>query len=235
MKPLGRKAYGSIGHLPNSRMGPGDHAVPPGAARICCERVRDRHDTIVVQEKLDGSCCAVALVNGAIIALGRAGWLADTSPYEQHRMFAHWVRQHEERFRSVLREGERMVGEWLAQAHSTRYVLRHEPLVVFDLMIGATRLPIAEFNNRIGSTFSTPYVLSVGPPVQVEVAIRRVQEENVHGAVDPVEGVMYRVERNGQVDFLAKYVRPEKRDGIYLPEMSGRPSVWNWTAWEPKS
>jgi hypothetical protein len=57
----------------------------------------------------------------------------------------------------------------------------------------------------------------------------------VHGAVDPVEGVMYRVERNGQVDFLAKYVRPEKRDGIYLPEMSGRPSVWNWTAWEPKS
>ena len=39
-KPLGRKAYGSIGHLPNSRLGPGDHAVPEGIARICTERLR---------------------------------------------------------------------------------------------------------------------------------------------------------------------------------------------------
>jgi RNA ligase-like protein len=235
MKPLGRKAYGSIGHLPNSRMGPGDHAVPPGAARICCEKVRDRHDSIIVQEKLDGSCCAVALLNGAVVALGRAGWLADTSPYEQHRMFAHWVRQHEPRFRNVLREGERIVGEWLAQAHSTRYALRHEPFVAFDLMADAIRLPIAQFNERIESRFPTPYVLSVGPPIQADVALRRVQEQNAHGAVDLIEGVMYRVERQGQVDFLAKYVRPDKLDGIYLPEISGRPAVWNWTAWEPKA
>jgi hypothetical protein len=114
---------------------------------------------IIVQEKLDGSCCAVALANGAIVALGRAGWLADTSPYEQHRMFAHWVRQNEQRFRSVLGEGERIVGEWLSQAHSTRYALRHEPFVVFDLMIGATRLPFATFNERIDGRFPTPYVL----------------------------------------------------------------------------
>ena len=54
-KPLGIKAYGSIGHLPNSRLGPGDHAVNEGQARICTEAPRDKYDTITVQEKLDGA------------------------------------------------------------------------------------------------------------------------------------------------------------------------------------
>ena len=47
-KPLGRRAYGSIGHLPDSRMGPGDHHVHEGQARICTEKVRDRHDLVIV-------------------------------------------------------------------------------------------------------------------------------------------------------------------------------------------
>jgi hypothetical protein len=61
-----------------------------------------------------------------------------------------------------------------------------------------------------------------------------------NGASDPVEGAVWRVERNeltnpGQnsdrrwiVDFLVKYVRHDKQDGIYLPEISGKKSVWNW-------
>lgn len=49
----GIKAYGSIPHLPGSRLGPGDHHVTEGQARICTERGRDRHDFITVTEKLD--------------------------------------------------------------------------------------------------------------------------------------------------------------------------------------
>jgi hypothetical protein len=234
MKPLGRKAYDAIGHLPHSRMGPGDHAMSPAAARICCERARDSHDTIIVQEKLDGSCCAVALVHGAVMALSRAGLPAYSSPFEQHRMFAHWVREHEACFRRVLREGERVVGEWLAQAHSTRYSLHHGPFVVFDLMVESTRLPFAEFNARLDGAFPVPHLLSIGLPLPVDDAMRRAQQQNAHGALDPIEGVVYRVERKGQVDFLAKYVRPDKRDGIFLPDVSGQPAVWNWKAWQPK-
>ena len=33
-KPLGRKAYGSIGHLPNSRVGPKDHHIHEGQLSI---------------------------------------------------------------------------------------------------------------------------------------------------------------------------------------------------------
>ena len=40
MKPLGHKAYGSIPHLPNSRMGPGEHHISPGQAKIATEAVR---------------------------------------------------------------------------------------------------------------------------------------------------------------------------------------------------
>ena len=34
--------------------------------------------------------------------------------------------------------------------------------------------------------------------------------------------------RRWAVDFLVKYVRHDKQDGIYLPEISGKKSVWNW-------
>jgi len=90
-KPLGIRAYGHIPHLPGSRLGPGDHKVHEGQARIATEKARDRHDRIIVQEKLDGSCVSVAKINGEIVPLGRAGYRAVSSPYEMHIRFATWV------------------------------------------------------------------------------------------------------------------------------------------------
>lgn len=226
-KPLGRKAYGSIGHLPESRLGSGDHSVHTGQGRICCVKARDRHDRIIVQEKLDGSCVAVALLDGVLHALSRAGYAAVSSKYEQHQFFDLWVRLHEDRFRAVLREGERIVGEWLAQAHGTRYDLTGlEPFAPFDIMQGDQRLPYDEFSARVGDSFLRPHLLHDGGPLVVAAALK------LHAAkswpADEIEGVVYRVERRGVVGFLAKYVRPDKVDGKYLPELSGQPAIWNW-------
>lgn len=228
LKPLGRKAYGSIGHLPNSRIGPGDHHIHAGQGVICCEKTRDRHDRVIVTEKVDGSCTAVARVDGVIVPLGRAGWPAATSKFEQHQLFHQWVMEQQDRFLSVLKDGERLVGEWLAQAHGTRYGLPHEPWVVFDLMIGAKRLPYdcMKATAEIGG-FITPRLISDGPPFSVYETLC-VLEPSGHGAVDPVEGAVWRVERKGIFDFIAKWVRPDKVDGSYLPEMSGREAIWNW-------
>ena len=110
-KPLGIKAYGHIPHLPGSRTGPGDHKCDAGQARIATEKVRDRHDVVIVQEKLDGSCVAVARIGGSIVPLGRAGYPAISSPYEQHRHFASWVHAHQQHFLDTLRDGERLCGE----------------------------------------------------------------------------------------------------------------------------
>lgn len=227
-KPLGGKAYGSIPHLPTSRQGPGDHHCHEGQARIATEKVRDRHDRVIVQEKLDGSCTAVARIGDDIVAIGRAGWTAQSSPYEQHQLFADWVRQDEGRFRSLLQPGERAVGEWLAQAHGTRYDLVHEPWVLFDIMVGNHRAPAAAVETLAEAHgLMSPALLHVGP-LPVEGGIEILGEWGFHGALDPVEGAVWRVERRGEVDFLVKWVRPDKVDGCYLPEVSGQPAHWNW-------
>ena len=226
-KPLNQKAYGSIGHLPNSRLGPGDHRVPDGQAKICCVKTRDKHDRIIVQEKLDGSCVAVALLDGVLVALGRAGHPAISSRYEQHRLFDQWVRMHEDRFRAVLREGERIVGEWLALAHGTKYELQgREPFGAFDIMTGTTRLVFDEFTARVQGVFETPHLLHDGSPITVEAALAI--HETKRWPCEELEGVVYRLERKGEVELLAKYVRPNKIDGKYLSDISGQPEVWNW-------
>src|SRR5258708_39755915 len=132
-KPLGMKNYGHIAHLPGSRLGPGDHKCEAGQARIATLKARDRHDHIIVQEKLDGTNVGVARVDGVLYPLVRAGYVADTSPFEQHWSFARWVYANQARFLTVLRDGARLVGEWLIQAHGTRYQLAHEPFGTFDV------------------------------------------------------------------------------------------------------
>lgn len=239
-KPLGIKNYGHIPHLPGSRLGPGDHHCDDGQARIATLAARDRHDLAIVLEKLDGSNVGVARVGETLYALNRSGYEALSSPYEQHRMFACWVYENQDRFLTVLHDGERLCGEWLAQAHGTRYELRHEPFVAFDL-IGTKRRPFDELVERSGrGHFITPTVLHRGPPLAVESAMDHLGEHGFHGALDRVEGAVWRVERNelicpgrgGErrrvVDFLAKYVRRDKVDGRYLPEITGREPHWNW-------
>jgi hypothetical protein len=225
-KPLGQKAYGSIPHLPGSRRGPADKGLSDHQAAICTTKARDKHDIIIVQEKLDGSNCSVAKINGEIVALGRSGYRAITSPFAQHHVFHDWVQVHHDRFNALLQEGERCVGEWLAQAHGTRYELTHEPYVIFDLMRGTTRATWAEVNHRCDD-FVTPRVLSFEGPMSIEAACAML-EPSGHGAIDPVEGAVWRVERKGAVDFLGKYVRPGKKDGCYLPELNGGETIWNW-------
>jgi hypothetical protein len=240
-KPLGRKNYGSIPHLPNSRMGPGDRHCHEGQAKIATKEVRDANDEIIVQEKLDGSNVGIAKIGQQIIPLGRAGYRAETSPYEQHRKFADWVLQPEnwKRFNELLNDGERLAGEWLMQAHSTRYDLTHEPFVGFDILRKDRRMSFDEFMDRIeGFGIITPHVVHRGGPISVEKVMNIIGEKGFHGALDPVEGAVWRVERDkptgrkGEkkrvVDFLVKYVRPNKKDGIYLPNVSGKDAVWNW-------
>jgi hypothetical protein len=239
-KPLGIKSYGHVAHLPGSRMGPGDHHCHEGQARIATEKARDRHDHILVQEKVDGSNVAVARLGDRIVALTRAGYIASTSPWEQHHVFEKWAHRNRDRFMAVLQDGERLVGEWLMQAHGTRYALKHEPFVAFDLMTGQERMTYDLFLARLApGEFVTPQLLHRGPPLSIAEALRLLGPYGFHGALDIVEGAVWRVEHHEQihpsrgerrlvVDFLAKYVRPDKIDGSYLSEVSGQPSVYNW-------
>lgn len=228
-KPLGYKAYGHIPHLPGSRIGPGDHMITEGQARICCEQARDKYERIIVRVKVDGSNMAVANIDGELLPLGRAGYPAISSRFRQHSLFAQWVYNRLSRF-TFLQPGERLCGEWLAQAHGTRYNLSHEPFIVFDLIRGHTeRVTQDELTERTKPfDFILPYLLSDGPPRSIEWVRKAITGIHPHGEIDPIEGAVWRCERKGRVNFLCKWVRPDKVDGCYLPEVSGEAAIWNW-------
>lgn len=232
VKPLGQKGYGTIPHLPGSRRGPGDRGVNDGQYRICCVKTPPdrRGDEVYIQEKLDGSNCGILKLDGEIVAINRAGWRAASSNYVHHQLFHEWVSwpENKRRFAVLLEEGERVMGEWLVLAHGTRYDLSHEPFVPFDLIRnGWERALTAEFFQRIERVdppFHGPRLLYRGSPLPLEEALALLDAPvqpsgHHHGALDAPEGVVYRVERQGRVDFLAKFVRPEKVDGRYLFEL----------------
>lgn len=228
-KPLGKKSYGSIPHLPGSQVGPGDYHISEGQAKIATEKKRDKHDFIIVQEKLDGSNVGVVKMNNEIIAITRAGYTAISSQYLQHRYFDLWVKENRKRFYGLLNEGERVCGEWLIMAHGTRYNLLHEPFVPFDIMTGTERVNFETFSKRTHEfDFINPSVISLGDPYSIEKMLSSIKVGSGHGAIDPVEGAVWRVERKGKVDFLCKYVRPEKQNGKYFAETTGNGDLWNY-------
>jgi ATP-dependent RNA circularization protein (DNA/RNA ligase family) len=136
-KPLRMKAYGSIGHLPDSRMGPADHHVHDGQALICTAKPR-KGDRVIVSEKLDGSCMSVANIDGEIVALTRAGYRTTDVTYAHLRAFTPYVERLRSKFSGLLEPGERIVGEWMPMAHGTIYDPSHPafaPFVAFDIRI----------------------------------------------------------------------------------------------------
>lgn len=212
-RPLGIKAYGRIPHLPGRARTATDHVVSVGEAARLVHRPWPG-DQLWVHEKLDGTNLSVARVGDDLLALTRAGHRGQESRRPQAQLFAAWVEHHSERFLDLLAPGERLVGEWLLFAHGTRYQLEHEPFVVFDLMRGRVRSPWLEVRRRIGSVLPTPAVHATGPadPEQLVQALGG----GGHGALDPVEGLVYRTEREGRVDRVAKWVRLEYRAGHYF-------------------
>lgn len=225
-RALGRRSYGSIPHLPGSRRNRDDIDLNDGQAKILTERTRDQHDLVIVREKLDGTNVAVARVGGEIIPVNRAGYHAATSPWLAHQSFAEWLIDEWRAF-DWLSEGQRVCGEWIALAHGTRYADVDQPFIPFDIMEGSRRLPHADFMKTL-ENFDPAPLLHIGGACSVEQAMTLLGRHGRYGATDPAEGCVWRVERRGEVDFLGKFVRPDKMDGKYLSDISGGDDIWNW-------
>lgn len=237
-KPLGRKAYGSIPHILGSRLGPGDWCLETAMSALLTLRARwdDRYrDRVILTEKVDGTCVAVGRLNDAILPLIRAGYDARSSPHKMHHDFARWVEAREALFRQRLASGERVPGEWMQVAHGTIYDLREddELFVPFDVIVPGKdrglperRLPHDEQRERFAEMgLRGAHVLSDGPAVPVERALEMLNGNGFHGATEPAEGVVYRMETNGAFNFLAKFVRAGKADGKYMVGVEGGTAV----------
>ncbi len=220
MKPLNQKNYGSIPHLSNSKLGTGDYFIHEGQEKILTEKKRDKHDNILVFEKYDGSNVGICRVDNNIYALTRSGYLANTSPYKQHHIFSDWVEKNKLSFIDILSSGERIVGEWMLQAHGLKYTITaNEPIVFFDLFrVNNKRILQKELNDLLyNKPFLTPRKLHEGEPVKVEKLISILNQKTRQIESDELpEGLIYRVERKDQVDFLAKWVRKDFSTGQYI-------------------
>jgi hypothetical protein len=224
------RLYAKIPHLPGSRTGPRDrHASAALVERLI--RAARSGDRILVQEKLDGSCVAVARRAGAIVAFGREGRPCAESRNDGRRAFAAWVERNQARF-SFLVEGARVVCEWLAQAHGTRYALPHGPVVLLDAFdaVGerASLGPLSGL--ATAAALPLPHLIHDGGALAIDDALARLGHHGFHGALDPAEGLVWRVEARGRVVGVAKFVRAGKQDGCYLADHTGRepvPNTWH--------
>lgn len=230
MKPLGRKNYGSIPHLHNSKLGEGDYYIGEGQERILTKKKRDKHDHILVFEKYDGSNVGVAKFDDKIFALTRAGYEASTSPFIQHHLFAQWVKKRELIFADMLQNGERITGEWLAQAHGLIYKIELEPIVFFDYFRASNeRILYEELGAKaVKYGLQLPRQLHGGDPIVVEDLLPLLNEKSKNiESKDLPEGMVYRVERKGKVDILAKWVRSDFPAGQYFIDVEEKNLTWN--------
>lgn len=230
MKPLNRKNYGSIPHLSNSKLGEKDYKITEGQERIITIKKRDKNDTILVFEKYDGSNVGVAKKDGNIFALTRSGYEASTSPYKQHHEFAKWVGKRFNMFNEILEDGERLAGEWLLQAHGLRYDIKTEPIVFFDWFdCKNSRKIFGELHNlTLKYPIKTVRVLHIGNAIKPTDLIDLLNDrDGLISSVEKPEGMVFRVERNGKVDFLAKWVREDFEPGKFCIGVDERDLIWN--------
>lgn len=217
-----KKLYGKIPHLPGSRLGPSDRTADAALAARCAGPGR-RGDRVIVSEKLDGSCVAIVREADGVVAYGRDGAPCAASRNDGRRAFAAWLEARaaaRPAWHDALAVGEWLVCEWLALAHGTRYALPHGPTVAID-GFGADggRWPLDEVRRRAAAMgLPVARVLSDGGALPVCDALALLGEHGHHGALDPAEGVVYRVESGRRVLGLAKHVRAGKLDGCYLAD-----------------
>lgn len=242
-KKIKGRNYGSIPHLSTSKVGEHDKYVHEGQERIILNGGRDKHDRITVTLKLDGTNVGVAKINGEIVALQRKGYACESSPYRQHHEFSKWVKANNERFDKLLHEGDRIAGEWLWQASGIKYKIVGEPFFAFDYFPyygeGKERMSRAAMVEHLD--VNGPWVRRApllydsrsqqGDRAGLASFKGLLKTHQLRGLLDHVtpwddsreipwheehEGLIFRVERKGKFDFLAKWVRQDYQPGRYL-------------------
>lgn len=229
LRVLGEKAYNRIGHLQGSKAGASDrHIHIRENARLIAECPADCE--VIVQEKLDGSCVAVYRRGREILPLGREGDLTYGSRSPMRRMWADWVKINKYLFLDILRDGERLCGEWLAMVHTVRYDDLTTPFYAFDLF-DAKNKPIgydALLERLDGTNIPTPPLLHRGDAIGIEAALDALKQKGIRSQ-DQSEGAVWRLEEKGVPKLIAKYVREDFEPGLFLEEHTGKAALWNWT------
>lgn len=245
MTPIVR--YPRTPHVAGSRLQPGDEDLPfvdwealPG-------------ETVVVEEKVDGSNCAVSFLNGELILQSRGHRLTGGARERQFNLFKQWAAARQHALRDRLGERYIMYGEWTYARHTIYYDALPHYFLEFDV-----------FDRERGvflCSASRARLLAAAPVVSVRVlseavagksgyqtaawrdalrhrcetlgldAERALAESDAAGLM---EGLYFKREREGIVTGRAKFVRPSFRTAVEDSEShwQDRPIIPNGLAVE---
>ena len=133
--------YPSIQHLPGSMLcSSSDSCINVREATWATVQTRLPTDVVYVTEKVDGCNVGVLRRGDDLFPIIRKGYDVRTNQFEWIRSFADFVDAHRSRFLSLLKDGERVCGEWMVKTHTIRYSMPHEPFICYDLIQQNKRL-----------------------------------------------------------------------------------------------
>ena len=238
MKTIKGKLYGSIPHMPGScNYQERDVYIDDTSYRIAIGEIKPKNSkeypNVYVTEKMDGSCCGVILTeDNQVVALTRAGNTAWSSPYYQHHVFAQWVLENEDQFRKMMFPGQRIVGEWVLQLHSTMY--REAGFYLFDVFDSDNTKCCYEVvksvvEHQYMALLKLPRLVAKsegkGSKLSPNNCFYLAQRESAYSP----EGLVYTVEaastveHGGKVLFKCKWVRPGYEPGKYMKDEVWQP------------
>ena len=205
-----QKNFGSISHLPGSKMiDDVDRLLGEQEINWLIKRRRDpATDIVIVTEKVDGMNAGVLKQNGLLYPLMRYGYDVRTSDISWIRGFGRFVQDNQYRFYELLKEGERICGEWMLKTHTLQYNLQHEPFVAFDLIDASNaRESYSKFIDRIHRfDFTSPGLVHIGESIPPDMAIQ-IMGCGYHHVMDGCpEGVVYKYESSGKFVCSGKFV-----------------------------
>lgn len=226
------KNYGRIPHLSSSYMTDGDHRITMGQEEMLTKKRKSKSAQVIVLEKYDGCNGGILKTGNRIVALTRSGNEARFSPHAHLKLFWAWTRCFEKELSDLLLEEERLVVEWLALAHGTKYEINHfHPAVAIDLFFSnGERARFSELQNRLkDSSFFAARVLHEGDPIEPAKLRNKLNEKTKEfQSIEEPEGLIYRYEEKERVFFLAKWVRENYEPAKYWKDENGKNvEVWN--------
>lgn len=218
-KFLTGKNYGSIPHLLGSKLGQHDKFITQGQNDIATKKARDWKDTIWVTEKIDGSNVGVVKQKDEVYAVTRSGYLCSESKFKTHHNFLNgFFHLFKNDLRQILNNGERMAFEFVDTKNPCSIEYEFNKVYLLDYFdLNNKRRPFLDLIWLSGLlNIDIPRIIHAGQPIDVKRLIK--QEYALHSLYtnEQAEGMVYRVERNGEFDFMAKWVRQDFIPGKLL-------------------
>lgn len=206
--------FGSIRHLKGSKMiDDADKLLSEGEQTKFTVCKRDKNDTVIITEKIDGMNAGVIKLNGKLYPINRKGY--DTRLMGEVKTqlknlglgWALWVDNHYELYDSILEEGERLVFENAMIKHTLSYKFKGDPVFLLakykanNKRINYKSLSELAFNNNI----KQPPLLNIGVALHPDIVIRQ-YPKGLSGVQGQIEGIVYTYEHNGEHESCAKFV-----------------------------